>query len=151
MKQRTSAIAALAVAALAAALASCAAERERLDVPRLKLTVEQDVVERGGDVPVRVTAVDGSGLTYLRVWALAGDSIMSRFPIGDGAGTLYGDDSVTYGVRLRVTCAAPDGSPVEIQARTMDNQGFEVIRYDTVTARGGTCTQSATQSATQSR
>lgn len=132
-------------------LATCAADRERLDVPRLKLTIEQTAVLRGGEIVGRVTATDGSGLQYLRVWAISDTTIMSRFPVGEGQGTLFGDDSVTYDFRLKVTCAAPEGSPVEIQARTLDNQGFDVSRFDTVTARGATCAQSSAQVSATSR
>ena len=121
---------------LVAGLAACAEDRERLDVPRLTLTVDQQAVLRGNDLQGRVTAVDASGLTYLRVWALVEDSIISQYPPGVGAGTLFGNDSVSYRFVLHISCAAPDGSPVEIQARTLDNQGFDVTRYDTITARG---------------
>ena len=124
------------VLGLVAAFATCAEDRERLDVPRLTLTVDQQAVLRGNDLQGRVTAVDASGLTYLRVWALVNDSIISQYPPGLGAGTLFGDDSVSYRFALHISCAVPDGSLVEIQARTLDNQGFDVTRYDTITARG---------------
>ena len=145
------AVALLGAVGLTGLLATCAADRERLDVPRLKLTVEQTAVARGGEIVGRVTATDASGLQYLRVWALTGDSIMSRFPSGEGQGTLYGDDSVTYDFRLKVTCKAPEGSPIEIQARTIDNQGFDVSRFDTVTARGAECTQASARATAPSR
>ncbi len=145
------AVAVLGAAGVSGLLATCAADRERLDVPRLKLTVEQTSVLRGGEIVGRVTATDGSGLQYLRVWALTDTTIMSRYPTGDGGGTLFGDDSVTYDFRLKVTCSAPEGSPVEIQARALDNQGFDVSRFDTVTARGVACTQPTAQASATSR
>ena len=132
----------LAAVALTGALEACRAERERLDVPQLKLTVDQQAVARGGDITGTVTATDQSGLAFLGIGAFKDDTLISRFPPGVGAGTLYGDDSITTRFILKVTCAVPDGAPVQVLARTFDNQGFEVVRYDTVIARGAICSQS---------
>ena len=135
--------------AMVLALATCSEPRERLDVPRLVLKVDQSQIRRGGDITGEVTATDASGLQFLRVWALSGDSVMSRFPVGDGQGTLYGEDSVSYRFNLRVSCVAADNSPVQIQARTFDNQGFDVIRYDTVFALGVDCATASAAAASR--
>src|SRR3712207_7240815 len=50
-------------------------ERERLDVPRLTLTVFDASVAAGGSVARQVAATDASGLSFVAVYACTRDSI----------------------------------------------------------------------------
>src|SRR5688572_7078635 len=120
----------LLVAALLAAIAAgCLRERDRLDVPRLVLVLEDSIVAPGDSVRGYAYALDATGIIFLQVSATTTDSISSRRLNRVSA------DSVKVDFALRVPANAPAGVPVGVHAIARDTQDFEVTVDDTVVVR----------------
>jgi hypothetical protein len=119
-----------ALAALAASLAGCLGERERLDVPRVSLSLSDTVVSAGSHVTGTAYAADHSGIVYLRVFVTSLDSL-KRSPRLD----FIRRDSVAYDFDIPLSAGAPLDSPVEVRVTVIDNQNFQVDVVDTVYVR----------------
>ena len=121
----------MAGAVLAAAVAGCLRERDRLDIPRLTLVLDADVVAPGDSVRGYVYAVDATGIIFLQVTAETGDSTSSRRLNRISA------DSAHIDFSLRVPGDAPADAVVRVHAIARDTQDFEVTFTDTVFVRIG--------------
>jgi hypothetical protein len=121
----------LAGVVLAAAVTGCLRERDRLDIPRLTLVLDAEVVAPGDSVRGYVYAVDATGIIFLQVTAETGDSISSRRLNRISA------DSAHIDFSLRVPGDAPADAVVSVHAIARDTQDFEVTFTDTVFVRIG--------------
>ena len=121
----------LAGAVLAASVAGCLRERDRLDIPRLTLVLDEEFVAPGDSVRGHAYALDATGIIFLQVSAETGDSISSRRLNRISA------DSAHIDFALRVPADAPDGAVVSVHAIARDSQDFEVTSTDTVFVRIG--------------
>jgi hypothetical protein len=117
------------VVALLAAALGCSSARERLDVPKVTLTVNDSIVGPGGSITGRAVSTDRSGIIYLQIAAITSDSLFRQ--------TLnyIGADSVDETFNLHVSDAATINSPVEVRVTVIDNQNFTIIVRDTAYVR----------------
>ena len=118
-------------AALIAGLAGCLRERDRLDVPRVRLVLQSLDVAPGDSVRGYVYAVDATGIVFLQVTAMTGDSTASRRL------NRVSRDSVHIDFALRVPANAAVDAPVTVRAIARDSQDFEVDTVETVHVRAG--------------
>jgi hypothetical protein len=114
---------------LAAVVAGCLRERDRLDVPRVVLVLEDSTIAPGDSVRGFAYALDATGIVFLQVTATTTDSISSKRLNRVSA------DSVKIDFALRVPANAPADVPVRVQALARDTQDFEVSIEDTVFVR----------------
>jgi len=114
---------------LAAATVGCLRERDRLDLPRVTLVLDDSTVAPGDSVRGYAYAVDRTGIIFLQVTATAGDSSSSKRLNRVSA------DSVKIDFALRVPGDAAGDAPVSVRAFARDNQDFEVTVTDTVFVR----------------
>ena len=114
-----------------AAAAACVGERERLDVPRISLALDDSVATAGGTLTGRVGAADASGLTLLAVYACTRDSTYRNREI------LFGQDSAAFAFELRVASVTPDNAPVRVYAVALDGQNFSSDTSRILYVRGG--------------
>jgi hypothetical protein len=119
----------LALALLAGAVTGCLRERDRLDVPRVILVLDDSTVAPGDSVRGYAYAVDATGIIFFQVTAEVGDSAASRRLNRVSA------DSVQIDFALRVPANAPRDEAVSVRVVARDNQDFEVIVTDTVFVR----------------
>ena len=120
---------ALVAAVLAVAAVGCLRERDRLDVPRITLVLDDSIVVPGDSIRGYAYALDGTGIIYLQVTATTGDSSSSRRLNRVSA------DSVKLDFALRVPGDAVGDAAVSVRAFARDNQDFEVSVTDTVFVR----------------
>ena len=118
--------------ALAAAAAACVGDRERLDVPRLTLALDDTVAVAGGLITGRVAATDASGVIFLGVYACTRDSTYRNRE------DFIRADSAAIDFELRVAAATPANAPVRVYAVTIDNQNFTVDTSRVIYVRDGT-------------
>jgi len=132
------------LAAPALLAAACIGERERLDVPRVALDVENAAPVPGGRVTGVVAASDASGLISLAVYACTGDSTFRQTRSYDRAR----EGAIDF--ELHVASTAALGDPLELYAVAFDDQGFAadsalVLRVgggaDDPAAGAGLCTR----------
>ena len=116
---------------LAGAVTGCLRERDRLDVPRITLVLEDSVVTPGDSVRGYAYAVDATGIVFLQVTAATTDSASSKRLNRVSA------DSVRIDFALRVPANAPRDEAVSVRALARDTQDFEVSVTDTVFVRIG--------------
>jgi hypothetical protein len=109
--------------------AGCLRERDRLDVPRVTLVLDDSIVSPGDSVRGYAYALDGTGIIFLQVTATTGDSLSSKRLNRVSA------DSVKIDFALRVPADAAGDTPVSVRAFARDNQDFEVSATDTVFVR----------------
>jgi hypothetical protein len=114
----------------------CVGKRERLDVPRVALEVDDGAPPAGGRVTGRATASDASGLLALAVYACSRDSVFRTSESYDRAGSAEIDFS------LHVATNAFAGEPVEVYTIAYDDQGFTADSARVVFVAGGTGSQS---------
>jgi hypothetical protein len=114
---------------LAASLFGCLRERDRLDVPRVVLVLQDSIVAPGDSVRGYAYAVDATGIVFLQVTATTKDSSSTRRLNRVSA------DSVKVDFALRVPANAPPDVPVSVRALARDTQDFEVSIEDTVFVR----------------
>ena len=114
---------------LAGGLAGCLRERDRLDVPRVVLVLDDSTVAPGDSVRGFAYALDGTGIVFLQVTATTTDSISSKRLNRVSA------DSVKIDFALRGPANAPADVPVRVRALARDTQDFEVSIEDTVFVR----------------
>ena len=119
----------LSAALLCIALMGCLRERDRLDVPRVTLVLDDSVVAAGDTVHGRAWAVDGTGIIFFQVTVEAADSIAR-----DRRNRISAD-SVTIEFSLPVSRAALPDEAVVVTAVARDDQEFEVSVKDTVYVR----------------
>ena len=120
---------ALVAIVLTIAAAGCLRERDRLDVPRITLVLDDSIVAPGDSVRGYAYALDGTGIVYLQVTATTGDSSSSKRL------NRVSRDSVQIDFALRVPGNAIGDAPVSVRAFARDNQDFEVTVTDTVFVR----------------
>ncbi|MDQ3697890.1 MAG: hypothetical protein M3373_07680 [Gemmatimonadota bacterium] len=121
---------------LAAAAQGCYRERERFDVPVLGLETADTVIAPGDTIRAAARAADGTGLSLLRVLAIAArdvagqqmDTLHQRFNLED-------EREVEILLSIPVEATTPPGTFIEIIARAIDTQDFEVVAHDTVFVR----------------
>ena len=114
------------------ALAACVGERERLDVPRVTLTVDDTATAAGGQITGRVAAADASGLIFLGVYACTRDSTYRRRQ------DFIRADTASFPFALRVAGVTPANAPVRVYAVAIDNQNFTADTSATLYVRDGT-------------
>ena len=120
---------ALVAIVLTVAAAGCLHERDRLDVPRITLVLDDSIVAPGDSVRGYAYALDGTGIIYLQVTATTGDSSSTKRL------NRVSRDSVQIDFALRVPGNALGDAPVSVRAFARDNQDFEVSFTDTVFVR----------------
>jgi len=111
------------------ALGGCLRERDRLDVPRVTLVLEDSVVTAGDTIRGRAWAVDGTGLIYFQVTAETADSAAGERRNRIGA------DSVMIEFALPVSSRAQLDERVIVTAIARDDQDFEIRVTDTAFVR----------------
>ena len=116
---------------IVAAVAGCLRERDRLDVPRLTLVLNDEFVAPGDSVRGYVYALDQTGIIFLQVSAETGDSLYSRRLNRISA------DSAHIDFALRVPADAPADAVISVHAIARDSQDFEVTFTDTAFVRIG--------------
>ena len=114
----------------AAALAACGEDRERLDVPRVYLQIDDDVVAPGDSVRGRILGGD----TYGGIVRLA-----ARICIDSGFQTAHLSydraDSASFRFLLPVPASTPQNALVIVEGQVNDEQNFFVTTQDTIVAR----------------
>lgn len=111
------------------ALGGCLRERDRLDVPRVTLVLEDSIVTAGDTIHGRAWAVDGTGLIYFQVTAETADSAAAERRNRIGA------DSVMIEFALPVSSRAQLDERVIVTAIARDDQDFEIRAADTAFVR----------------
>lgn len=111
------------------ALAGCLRERDRLDVPRVTLTLEDSTVAAGDTVRGQAWAVDGTGIVFFQVTVETADSVAR-----DRRNRISAD-SVMIEFALPVSSNALVDEAVIVTALARDDQEFEVRVTDTVHVR----------------
>ena len=119
----------LTAAVLTVTAVGCLRERDRLDVPRITLVLDDAFVAPGDSVRGYAYALDDTGIIYLQVTATTGDSSSSKRLNRISA------DSAKIEFALRVPGDAVGDEPVSVRAFARDNQDFEVSVTDTVYVR----------------
>ena len=119
----------LAIALLAVA-AACGEDRDRLDVPRVYVVLDTNVIAPGDTVRGRIYAGDSfGGILRLAVRIC----IDSGFPTArlsyDRA------DSASFGFKLPVPATTPENALVIVEGQVSDDQNFFVEKQDTIVAR----------------
>ena len=118
-----------AVAGLALVASACFAERERLDVPVVQLSLDSDAVPPGDTIRGRIIAADRSGLIGVAVYGV------SHAPTADSidyaSRSFIERDSINMTFRLVVSRNAPVGTDVRVYTVVFDNQSFSA-RADAV-------------------
>ena len=114
---------------LVVAAVACLRERDRLDVPRVALVLQDSIVAPGDSIRGYAYAVDGTGIVFLLITATTSDSSSSKRLNRISA------DSIKVDFALRVPANAPGDAPVSVRAFARDNQDFEVSVTDTVFVR----------------
>ena len=117
------------------ALAGCLRERDRLDVPRVMLILDDSVVAAGDTVRGQAWAVDETGIIFFQVSAETRDSVAV-----DRRNRISAD-SVTIDFALPVSSRALPDEAVVIIAVARDDQEFEVSATDTVYVRASAVRQ----------
>ena len=122
--------AALPFALVALAVLACGEDRERLDVPRLYLELDQTEIAPGDTVRGRIAGADDFGGVVRLAVRLCIDS-------GFDAAFLRGirEDSVGFRFRLPVPASTPENALVIVEAQVNDDQNFFVSLQDTIVAR----------------
>jgi len=111
------------------ALGGCLRERDRLDVPRVTLVLDDSIVTAGDTIRGRAWAVDGTGLIYFQVTAETADSAAGERRNRIGA------DSVMIEFALPVSSRAQLDERVIVTAIARDDQDFEIRVTDTAFVR----------------
>ena len=121
---------AIALAIVLATLAACGEDRERLDVPRVYLDVDQAVVAPGDSVRGRISGGD----TYGGIVRLA-----ARICIDSGFQTAHlsydRSDTASFRFLLPVPATTSENMLVIVEGQVNDEQGFLVTTQDTIVAR----------------
>ena len=126
---RTRAVVA-AVLAVAAIAGACAEDRQRLDVPRVYLEIDTNVVAPGDSVRGRISAGDGFGGIV---------RLAARICIDSGFQTARLNyeraDSASFRFLLPVPASTAQNALVIVEGQVNDEQGFFVTTQDTIVAR----------------
>ena len=128
-RARLRAVAAALLAAVAAASA-CREDRERLDVPRVYLELDTNVVVPGDTVRGRVSGGDSfGGIVRLAVRLCIDSGFQTAFANYDRA------DTASTRFRLPVPASTPQNALVIVEGQVNDEQNFFVSTQDTIVAR----------------
>jgi hypothetical protein len=114
---------------LVLAAAGCLNERDRLDVPRLTLVLDNTTVAPGGMVRGSAIAVDGTGIIFLQVTVTTADSAAAHRLNRISA------DSVRLDFALPISSLADGDEVVSVTAIARDDQDFEVTATETAVVR----------------
>lgn len=120
----------LALLAAGVASASCAEDRERLDVPRLYLEIDSTVVAPGDSVRGRISAGDSfGGIVRLAVRICIDSGFLTARLNYDRA------DTASFRFLLPVPDSTPQNALVIVEGQVNDEQTFFVTTQDTIVAR----------------
>ena len=115
---------------VAAVASACSEDRERLDVPRVYLDLESDVVVPGDTVRGRISAGDSFGGIVRLAARICIDSGFQTARLGyDRA------DSASFRFLLPVPASTPQNALVIVEGQVNDEQNFFVTTQDTIVAR----------------
>lgn len=114
---------------LAGIAASCFAERERVDAPRVRLRLDRTSLRPSEDISGTVTAVDGSGVTNLGVRVVV-DGDTTRYRLLD----FVRDDSVEFEFRAGLAGTVA-GDTIIVIGYAQDTDLFFVTVEDTAVVR----------------
>jgi hypothetical protein len=127
---RPRALLAIACLALAGGASACSEDRERLDVPRVYVDVDADVVAPGDTVRGLLTGGDDfGGIVRLAVHICIDSGFQTAFANYDR------EDSASTRFRLPVPESTPENALVIVEGQVNDEQGFFVTTQDTIVAR----------------
>jgi hypothetical protein len=122
MWRRTSAL----CGAIAASVAACFAERERLDTPVVTLVLDVRQVAAGDTIRGTLQARDASGIVN---WVIMARSAFDTVRVFGDAPEL---PEISAEFRLPVLDSIPSGTRVVVEAVVEDDQNFAITRADTV-------------------
>ena len=115
---------------LGAAMSACGEDRERLDVPRVYLELDTNVVAPGDTVRGRVSGGDSfGGILRLAVRLCIDSGFQTAFANYDRA------DSASTRFRLPVPPSTPQNALVIVEGQINDEQNFFATTEDTIVAR----------------
>jgi hypothetical protein len=118
------------LAASAVGIAACGEDRERLDVPRVYLQLEERTVAPGDTVRGRIFGADSYGGVVRLAARICIDSGFPTARLGyDRA------DSVSFRFLLPVPASTPQNALVIVEGQVNDDQNFLVSVFDTIVAR----------------
>jgi hypothetical protein len=113
-----------------AALDACGEDRERLDVPRVYLEVDTNVVAPGDSVRGLIAAGDNYGGILRLAARICIDSAFQTAHLSyDRA------DSASFRFLLPIPASTPQNTLVIVEGQVNDEQNFFVITQDTIIAR----------------
>ena len=113
-----------------ATFASCGEDRERLDVPRVYLQLDQQVIAPGDDVTGRISAGDSfGGIVRLAAHICIDSGFQTAHLSYDRA------DSASFRFLLPVPASTPQNALVIVEGQVNDEQNFFVTTQDTIVAR----------------
>ena len=122
--------AALPLALVALAAGACGEDRERLDVPRLSLELDQREVAPGDTVRGRISGADDVGGIVRLAVRICIDTGFTTARLGyDRA------DTASFRFRLPVPDDTPENALVIVEGQINDDQNFFVTLQDTIVAR----------------
>ena len=113
-------------------IASCIEPRERLDAPRVQLTLDSESVAPGTDLLGTLSAADLSGIVYASASLVVGDDTLTR---RSDRLDFVDADTIDFAFRLPVVSTAPRGARVVVTGTIIDNQLFTVSVQDTAYVR----------------
>jgi hypothetical protein len=127
---RTRALVVVAALATAMAAGACAEDRERLDVPRVYLELDTNVVVPGDSVRGRISAGDDFGGIVRLAARICIDSGFQTARLNyDRA------DSASFRFLLPVPASTRQNALVIVEGQVNDEQSFFVTTQDTIVAR----------------
>lgn len=121
---------AAAVLVAAAVASACGEDRERLDVPRVYLAVDTDVVAPGDTVRGRISAGDDFGGIVRLAARICIDSGFQTARLSYNRA-----DTASFRFLLPVPSTTPQNALVIVEGQVNDEQNFFVITQDTIVAR----------------
>jgi hypothetical protein len=114
-------------ASIAASVAACFDERERLDTPVVTLLLNARQVIAGDTIRGTLQARDASGIVD---WVITARSAFDTVRVFGDAPEL---PEISAEFRLPVLDSIPSGTRVVVEAVVEDDQNFAITRADTVT------------------
>lgn len=114
----------------AGTVAACGEERERLDVPQVRLELDDTVVAPGDSVGGRIVGTDEIGGVLRLAVRLCIDTGFFTARINP-----FRVDSASFRFLLPVPASTPENSLVIVEGQVNDAQDFFVVRQDTIVAR----------------
>ena len=113
-----------------AAAIACSDERDRLDVPRVTIEVDDSVVAPGGSVLGRISGGDTfGGIVRLAAHICIDSGFQTARLNYDGV------DTASFRFQLPVPASTPENMLVIVEGQVNDEQEFFVTTQDTIVAR----------------